>query len=228
MSLCRETSELNIFLADALKKLIQFKWNKYGRRPHFVSFIMMILYAFILLLYTIFVYINPDDMISNVMGKVLVISLIYPVTQNCIRIYKYGIVYYWSQTQNNIDIIFNIIGVMNFIVQQIYGPFHLSCKLFMISLVIIVLLKIFNILKIFGVFTPIVVMLKNVVFDLQAFLFFFFLLTFKFSLITCVMGLGNVNVEGKFKEAYSEYDFKNPYDECGGTMPGIEYNRIGL
>lgn len=98
----------------------------------------------------------------------------------------------------------------------------------MIGLVNIVLLKLFNIMKIFGFLTPIVVMLQNVIYDLRIFLFFFFMLTFMFSLITCVMGLGNRMVEGPFRNAYKDYDFKKPYDECGGTMPGIEYNQIGM
>jgi hypothetical protein len=93
----------------------------------------------------------------------------------------------------------------------------------MMTLVIVVLLKIVNILKIFGVLTPIVVMLKNVIYDLRVFLFFFFMLTFKFSLITSVMGLGNVNVEGPFRKDYKDYDFVNPYDSCGNVMPGLEY-----
>jgi hypothetical protein len=98
----------------------------------------------------------------------------------------------------------------------------------MICLVNIVLIKLINSMKIFGILTPIVVMLKNVIYDLRIFLFFFFILTFKFSLITSIMGLGNANVEGPFKDKYKDYDFKNPYDKCGNTMPGIEYHKIGL
>lgn len=98
----------------------------------------------------------------------------------------------------------------------------------MMALVIIVLLKLVNILKIFGILTPIVVMLKKVIYDLRIFLFFFFLLTFKFSLITSIMGLGNRNVEGPFRKIYKDYDFNKPFDECGGYMPGLEYNKIGL
>ena len=67
-----------------------------------------------------------------------------------------------------------------------------------------------SILKIFGVLTPIVVMLKNVIYDLRVFLFFFFFLTFMFSLMTCVMGLGNLNIEGPFRDKYLTFDYLNP------------------
>ena len=82
MTLCKETSELNIFSADSLKRLTQFKWENYGRKPHFYSFIMMLFYALTLILYTIFVYIAPDPMISQVMGVVLVFSLLPTVSLN--------------------------------------------------------------------------------------------------------------------------------------------------
>ena len=160
----------------------------------------MLFYALILILYTIFVYISPNPVVSNVMGIILVLSVIPTVTLNVVKIYKYGFIDYWGNNENIVDLVFNIIGVSNFILQQTYGPYHIACKLLMMFLVNIVLLKLVNILKIFGVLTPIVVMLKNVIYDLRVFLFFFFMLTFKFSLITSVMGLGNVNVEGPFRK----------------------------
>ena len=98
----------------------------------------------------------------------------------------------------------------------------------MIILVIIVLLKLFTIMKIFSSLTPITVMLQRVIFDLSIFLFFFFLLVFFFSMITSVMGLGNRRVEGLFRDKYKDYDIDNPYDKCGNTMPGIEYEQVGL
>ena len=111
--------------------------------------------------------------------------------------------------------IFNIIGVSNFVLQQMYGPFILASKLHMMALVVIVLLKLVNILKIFSVLTPIVVMLKRVIYELRVFLFFFFFITFNFSLMTSVMGIGNLNIEGPFKEKYKDFDYLNPTDACG-------------
>ena len=98
----------------------------------------------------------------------------------------------------------------------------------MISLVVVVLLRLFSILRIFAALTPIVIMLSRVLYDLQAFLFFFTIIIFKFAMVLSVLGVGNVNVEGRFREKWKYYDFANPYDKCGGTMPGIEYQNIGI
>ena len=136
---------------------------------------------------------------------------------------------YWN-VENIVDLIFNIIGVSNFVLQQMYGPFILASKLHMMALVVIVLLKLVNILKIFSLLTPIVVMLKRVIYELRVFLFFFFFITFNFSLMTSVMGIGNLNIEGPFKEKYKDFDYLNPTDACGNRlkMPGMEYQKIGL
>ena len=122
----------------------------------------------------------------------MVFSLLPTVSVNIQKLYKYGFIDYWMNIENIVDLIFNVIGVSNFILQWMFGPFHLACKLLMMSLVIIVLLKLVNILKIFGVLTPIVVMLRKVIYELRVFLFFFFFITFNFSLMTSVMGIGNL------------------------------------
>jgi hypothetical protein len=98
----------------------------------------------------------------------------------------------------------------------------------MISLVLVVMLRTFSIMRIFDALTPLVIMLTNVLWDLRVFLFFFAIIIFKFSLVMCVLGIGNVNIPGKFRDDFKDYDFKQPFDECGGTMPGIEYHTIGL
>ena len=117
MSLCKDTPELNIFSADSLKKLIQFKWEGYGRKPHYLVYLMMLQYALILILFTIFVYISPNPVLSKIMGIVLVFSLIPTVGLNSLKLYKYGFYNYWSEPENVLDFIFNVIGVLNFILQ---------------------------------------------------------------------------------------------------------------
>ena len=77
----------------------------------------MLLYALILILYTIFVYISPNPVVSNVMGIVLVLSVIPTVALNLLKISKYGFIDYWSSSENILDLFFNIVGVTNFILQ---------------------------------------------------------------------------------------------------------------
>jgi hypothetical protein len=51
--------------------------------------------------------------------------------------------------------------------------------------------KTFFFLRIYPILTPIIVMLKNVVWDLKIFLFFYLILISLFSQLLAVIGLGN-------------------------------------
>lgn len=75
----------------------------------------MLFYALILILYTIFVYISPDPKISSIMGIVLVLSILPTVTINVLKLYKYGFLEYWGNNENVLDLVFNVIGVSNFV-----------------------------------------------------------------------------------------------------------------
>jgi hypothetical protein len=124
-------------------------------------------------------------------------------------------------------LIFSVNALTNFILQRWLGPTHVACKLTMISLVLVVLLMLFGIMRIFGALTPIVIMLTRVLSDLRAFLTFFAIIIFKFGLVLSVLGVGNVKVDGKFRDKFKDFDIDDPFDMCGNTMPGIEYHHIG-
>ena len=79
------------------------------------------------------------------------------------------------------------------------------------------LIKTFFFLRIFDPLSPIVTMIARVVKDLQVFTFFFMLLIWMFSILIGVLGLGNVNVEGNFRDTFlGENDY-----------PGKEYRYLG-
>jgi hypothetical protein len=61
----------------------------------------------------------------------------------------------------------------------------------MCLMVLNITVKTFFFLRMFPSFTPIVVMLNNVIYDLRIFLFFYSTMLFFFSLIFSVLGLGN-------------------------------------
>ena len=71
-------------------------------------------------------------------------------------------------------------------------------------------------------------MLSRVIVDLTNFLVFFIIIIFMFALVMNVLGVGNINVEGKFRDKFKDCDLEFPYDKCGSLMPGIEYNHLGL
>jgi hypothetical protein len=61
-------------------------------------------------------------------------------------------------------------------------------------------------------------MIARVVKDLQVFTFFFMLLIWMFAILIGVLGLGNLNVDGKFRDQYLEAE----------TYPGDEFKKLGL
>jgi hypothetical protein len=78
------------------------------------------------------------------------------------------------------------------------------CKVFMLIIIFLGLLRTFTFLKIIASLSPIVTMLTNVVYDLRIFLFFYVILVVLFSLLLGILGIGNRNIEGNFKDNFGE------------------------
>lgn len=90
------------------------------------------------------------------------------------------------------------------------------------------LIKSFFYLRIFDTLSYIVTMINRVIYDLRVFLLFYFILIVIFSQIFAVIGVGNKNIEGGFKEFVDEVD---AYNDVHGTFidaPNEEYSQIGL
>ena len=103
--------------------------------------------------------------------------------------------------------------------------------------IILAITRTFGFLRIYEDLSPIVTMLKNVVYDLRVFLLFYSLLVFGFSMPFCILGLGNFKVPGGFKDAFApeiswdemvKYDSLDEIIEEGEEYPGMEYKHIGL
>jgi len=78
-------------------------------------------------------------------------------------------------------------------------------------------------MRILSPFAHIVEMLFRVVYDLISFIFFYLLITILFSMLFSVLGLGNIDVAGKFRDEYYKTGKEIP-DDDGVT----EYKHIGL
>lgn len=83
----------------------------------------------------------------------------------------------------------------------------------MIFSLILVTDRTFSFMSIFEDFSPIVVMLTKVVWDLKVFLLFYTILISLFSIIACVIGYGNSN-PGLNLQYYKEFGA-----ECLGDLP---------
>jgi len=72
----------------------------------------------------------------------------------------------------------------------------------MMFILLVALYKTFMFLRIFSALSPIVNMLKNVIYDLRIFLTFYAILIILFSLLFGILGVGNPNIEGEYQKKY--------------------------
>lgn len=81
-------------------------------------------------------------------------------------------------------------SIVNVFLQNMLGAYHIACKILMIIIVLQVLIKSFFFLRVYPTLTPIIVMLKTVIYDLRIFMLFYTILLLKFCLLLAVLGLG--------------------------------------
>ena len=102
--------------------------------------------------------------------------MIYPAGYDMTQLAKTGIVEYLSEAWNYADLLYIFGSLFNIVLQLTLGPFNIWSRVVMCIIVAILVVKSFFFLRIFPLFTPIVVMLTNVVYDLRIFLVFYFIL----------------------------------------------------
>jgi hypothetical protein len=108
--------------------------------------------------------------------------LVYPTFYDGTQAIKQG-GSYLSDPWNYLDIMHIFLGYLNIYTQAKTGTWELWSKITMILVILICLLKTFFFMRIKMSFSYIVTMIINVVYDLQVFLLFFFILILMFSAI---------------------------------------------
>jgi len=136
---------------------------------------------------------------------------------------KCGIADYLTDLGNYFDLLYIWGSVAMSLMHIILDPFDFASKLVMIAVIMLSCVRTFKFLRIFSQFSPIVTMLSEVIYDLRIFLFFYGILTALFSLLIGVLGIGNIDAEGPFKD-----HFYDPEAEEQSGYPGVEYKEIGL
>lgn len=205
MGLLNGTEELSIFDTQSVQQLIEFKWDSYGLNHHLIGCGLHFFYLIILMIYINIIYINnkgtPEEKKAYVI--LLAVGILYPQYYNLARIFKQGFVEYFFNPANYLDFFFVNLSTINCVLQLLLNPRSLTCKIIMIIIIFLGLLRTFTFLKIVAALSPIVTMLTNVVYDLRIFLFFYVILTVLFSLLLGIIGLGNRNIEGPFQNLYN-------------------------
>lgn len=209
------------FHAESIQQLIDFKWEAYGRQHHLLGCVMHFIYCLTVIEYVFVTYIKGDQERTHsyalLMGLFLVYPWLYDFTQLCFL----GPRAYLQDGYNYIDMFYIYGGYVNIIVSVVYGPYLLFCKITIMTIIIIIISKSFFFLRIFPSFTPIVVMLNTVIYDLKIFLVFYIFLLLMYGQTLAVLGVGNINRTGLFQDRYGNREhLDEPY-------PGEEYHGIG-
>ena len=204
MGLFNESDELSIYETDLIKELITYKWNTYAFGHHIKGCMFHLYHMLTLIIYIDVAYIKNirgDDGTYHVRtfcNFIIFTGLVYPVFYEAKQLYRVGFVSYFTDLSNFVDITYIIAAASNILIQFYKGPFHLYTKGLMIYILLIGLVKTFLFLRIFSSLSPIVNMLRNVIYDLRIFLTFYLIMVVLFSLLIGIIGVGNPKIPGEF------------------------------
>lgn len=135
-----------------------------------------------------------------------------------------GLKEYLSSLNNYLDMIYIWGSITNVLLQNTMSPFNFINKLLVTNIYLQMIYKTFFFLRIVDNLSYIVTMIANVFFDLRVFLLFYFILIIIFSMIFAVLGVGNPNVLGDFKDMYIEETDAGNWSD----IPNVEYKKVGL
>jgi hypothetical protein len=173
----------------------------------------------------IIIYVNQAYLIETEKNLLLLIGLalgiLYPALYDWSQMFKVGLVAYFTDPSNYADMLYIWGSILNIVLQSLFGPFILPCKILMCFIVLLLIMKTFFFLRIFPTLTPIVVMITNVIYDLRIFLLFYIILIFLFCQLYAVLGLGN---------GYPDENAEPVLDDEGEPIEDdpTEYDAIGL
>jgi len=181
---------------------------------------MQIFYVIMLFVYINRIYVQTSKD-RRALTAILAVGIFYPTLYHFTKISKDGVKAYFGELKNYVDIFYIYSSIANIVLQNLYDPENLVCKLIMIFIILLAVLKTFHYLRIFGDLSPIVTMLTNVMIDLRIFMMFYIILIVLFSLLLGILGIGNKHIKGGFKDKYGTASVSDGY-------PGSEYENVGL
>lgn len=118
---------------------------------------------------------------------ILLAGIIYPMFYDFSQLMKQGSEYF-EDIWNYNDFLLIQFSLINILLQNLLGPFHLACKVCMIIIIFQVLFKAFFFMRILDKMSYIVTMITVVLYDLRIFLYVFAVLILSFSLVYGIMG----------------------------------------
>lgn len=221
MGLLCESEELEIFDQKVIEDIINFKWDNYARNWHYTGAVMHLFYVtvFTIYIYSVYVQNAAGDGEGQIYVILLAVGIAYPFTYDTMQLCKQGIAYF-EDSWNYTDFILSVSGILNILLQYaLKEPLNVICRINMIVLIFMLLIKTFFFLRIFESLSYLVTMLRMVIIDLKIFLFFYSILSFVFSLWISILGVGNFKIVSNFSQNFAPTD---------PEYFGAEYDRIGL
>jgi len=193
---------MSIFTVSSIKNYLEFKWNEVGYIHHISGFIIHVLYLIALTVYVHNVYLfdglNQDlanigtgEQKDNFYVYILALTCFYPVFYEISQCVITGPVNYFSDIHNYNNMIFIVASAVNVIISRIWPPFNMWCKLTLLIVITLSVLRTFEFMRIFSLYSSIVTMLFSVMKDLTTFIMFFFISIILFSLVFGVIQIAN-------------------------------------
>lgn len=171
--------------------MIQYKWNSYAARAHWLSAAIYLGYTGTLALYINDIYLRDEKFVNGIRINpppntnlliALGILLIRAVLIDGKQVMVEGLEYF-EDPWNYVDVLNVGLGYWNIYNQLYSGTLELVTKLVLVGVILAGLLKLFFFMRIVERFSYIVTMITSVFADLQTFLLFYFILIVMFSLV---------------------------------------------
>jgi len=164
---CAGSDELDMFQAQAIQDLIDFKWDEFGFYFHAVGSAIHLVQISILVFYINYVYINGSleldsdgkPVNGNPFAIILLTGIIYPFCYSTIQCFKTGPADYLSDYGNWFDIFYIIGSILMSIFHLISSPFFFVSKAIMIFVITQSIFRTFKTMRIIALYSPIVTML---------------------------------------------------------------------
>lgn len=152
---------------------------------------MHCLYVLMLIIYINLTYLHDvPDVPHTEYTLVLSLAILYPWIYDSIQLHQAGAAAYFSDPWNYADMYYIYGSILNIFLQIFVGKWNVWVIINLSLIIVLMIIKTFFFLRIRESFTPIVIMLTNVIYDLRIFLMFYTILLFMFSLLFSVVGVG--------------------------------------
>ena len=114
MELLSTTEELEIFNCVCIQDIIEYKWDQYGWKHHFMGMAMHMFYTFMIIIYVKNAYLFETNR-QSAFSLLLAIGIIYPCRYEFSQFRKIGSVAYFGDIGNYIDCLYNWGSLVNVI-----------------------------------------------------------------------------------------------------------------